>query len=166
MALPVQKDIRAFLADQAEQGAKLAGTKLIQAIQNGTIAGKALVLAYGVLFDKAVIARGDASVTVRHEHFHSLRVQHDHLAKTLVAMRKREPLPVLDAKLLTDQPAQPQPSPKPKPSKSPPPRDKTAWRPEWKRRKKRSLRNLGFEPDNDAQTVTTENESAPTLACA
>jgi len=74
------------IAAQAELGATEAGDRLIDAIRSGTISGQGLIPALGVCVDKMLALRGDASLTIRHEHLH--RVTDDDLIAFAVARSK------------------------------------------------------------------------------
>jgi len=61
-----------ILAAQAERGALEAGEKIVEAVRNGDIKGAALIPAYGVFVDKALLLRGDNPLlTVHHQHTHT-----------------------------------------------------------------------------------------------
>jgi hypothetical protein len=46
---------------------------------------------HGTAVDKLLALSGDVSLTVRHEHFHELRAQHDKLAQDLIALHNEKP---------------------------------------------------------------------------
>ena len=60
------------LAAQAERNALMAGEQIAEALEQRKYPPSALVPVYGVSLDKALALRGDASLTLRHEHTHRL----------------------------------------------------------------------------------------------
>ncbi|HEU5313497.1 MAG TPA: helix-turn-helix domain-containing protein [Candidatus Udaeobacter sp.] len=56
------------LAAQAERNALLAGEQIAEALAQRKYAPSALVPVYGVSLDKALALRGDAGLTIRHQH--------------------------------------------------------------------------------------------------
>ncbi len=66
---------KAILANQAERNALMAGEQISQALQQGKVPIGSLVPVYGVSLDKAVLLRGEPSLTIHHEHTHSHQVE-------------------------------------------------------------------------------------------
>jgi hypothetical protein len=67
------KHVKPRIAAQAERNALLAGERITRKLESHEdISVAALVPVYGVAVDKMLALRGDASLTIRHEHFHEI----------------------------------------------------------------------------------------------
>jgi len=84
------------IAAQAEQIATKAADRLLQSVEEGDIKGSALVPVFGVAVDKMTLLRGDASLTVRHEHLHSHQHELLETARSLIQSAKLKSAKVID----------------------------------------------------------------------
>ena len=82
------------LAAQAERNALMAGEQIAEALAQRKYPPSALVPVYGVSIDKALALRGDASLTLRHEHTH--RLTDDDILAFAVARSKQIQAQVID----------------------------------------------------------------------
>ena len=86
------------IAAQAEQIATKAADRLLDEVASGKIKGSALVPVFGVAVDKALALRGDASLTLRHEHTH--RLTDDDILAFAVARSKAAQAKVVEERAL------------------------------------------------------------------
>jgi len=84
------------IAAQAEQIATKAADRLLQSVEEGDIKGSALVPVFGVSVDKMTLLRGDASLTVRHEHLHSHQHELIKSARQLIKSARLLELPAAE----------------------------------------------------------------------
>jgi len=84
------------IAAQAEQIATKAADRLLQSVEDGDIKGSALVPVFGVSVDKMTLLRGDASLTVRHEHLHSHQHELIKSARQLIKSARLLELPAAE----------------------------------------------------------------------
>jgi len=96
----VIRDRKPYMQAQAEHGARIACNALVEAVESKEIKGAQLVSAYGVLFDKALLARGESVQRIDHRHVIEIRESHRQLCDALVSAASLPAPKVIEAEVV------------------------------------------------------------------